>query len=85
MRKKIIFELSAFEDFRSWAKLDRKIYRRIITILKHLERSSPIISQHAEPLKRELNGYWSIKINREHRLVYKVTNTKIIIIACKYY
>lgn len=84
MSKEFFFELSAFEDFQNWAILDREIYRKIIIILKNIEHSSFNIPEQAIRLKRELNNYWSIKINEEHRLVYKITSKKIIIITCKY-
>ena len=85
MRKKVLFELSAYEDFKNWEIIEGNIYRKIIDLLKNIEKFSLKIIDESVPLKRELNGYWSIKINEEHRLVYKVTNTAIIIISCKYY
>lgn len=85
MSKEFFFELSAFEDFQNWAKLDRKIYQKIVSILKIIERSYLNIPEQAIKLERELNSYWSIKIDEEHRLVYKVTDERIIIIACKYH
>ena len=85
MRKKVIFELSAFQDFQDWAKSDREVYRRIIALIKQLRNSPSTIYRQAEPLKRELNGYWSIALDSKHRLVFKVTKRVIIIIACKYY
>lgn len=85
MRKQVIFELSAFEDFTNWAKLDRQIYQKIIALIKQIVNSSFTITQKGEPLTRELIGYWSIKISEEHRLVYKETKTQVIIASCKYH
>jgi toxin YoeB len=85
MRKNVVFELSAFEDLRNWAKFDLQIYRQIIVLIKQVANSSSVIAQKVQPLQRELNGYWSIKIDEQHRLVYKETKNHIIIIACKYY
>jgi toxin YoeB len=85
MRKNVVFELSAFEDLRNWAKFDRQIYRKITVLIKQVANSSSVIAQKAQPLKRELNGYWSIKIDEEHRLVYKETKNTIIIVACRYH
>ena len=84
MSKEFFFELSAFEDFQNWAVLDRKTYQKIVTILRNIEHSYLNIPEQAIKLERELSNYWSIKIDEEHRLVYKVTNQRIIIIACKY-
>lgn len=85
MSKEIFFELSAFEDFQNWARIDREIYRQIITLIQDIKRSSLNIPEQATRLKRELNGYYSLKIDEEHRLIYQVTNERIIIVACKYH
>ena len=85
MSRKIVFESSAFDDFNDWAKLDKKIYRKIVTLIKDIERSPFTGLGKPEALKHDLSGYWSRKINSEHRLVYKVTNESIIILACRYH
>ena len=85
MSRRIVFEASAFEDFNDWAKLDKKIYRKIVELIKDIDRSPFSGLGKPEPLKHELSGYWSRRINDRHRLVYKVTDTEIIIIACKYH
>nr|WP_293104591.1 Txe/YoeB family addiction module toxin [Okeania sp. SIO2F4] len=54
-------------------------------MIKDIDRSSFSGLGKPEPLKYELSGYWSRCINDEHRLVYKVTDDEIIIIACKYH
>ncbi|MDJ0574815.1 MAG: Txe/YoeB family addiction module toxin [Xenococcaceae cyanobacterium MO_234.B1] len=85
MSRKIVFEASAFEDFNEWAKLDKKIYRKIVELIKDIDRSPFLGLGKPEPLKHELSGYWSRRINNQHRLVYKVTDTEVIIISCKYH
>lgn len=85
MSRKIVFEASAFEDFNQWAKLDKKIYRKIVELIKDIHRSPFLGLGKPEPLKYELSGFWSRRINDEHRLVYQVTDTEIVIIACKYH
>ena len=85
MSRKIVFEASAFEDFNEWAKLDKKIYRKIVELIKDIDRSPFLGLGKPEPLKHELSGYWSRRINDRHRLVYKVTDTEVIIISCKYH
>uniref|UniRef100_UPI003423A759 Txe/YoeB family addiction module toxin n=1 Tax=Okeania sp. SIO2F4 TaxID=2607790 RepID=UPI003423A759 len=57
----------------------------MVTLIKDIDRSSFSGLGKPEPLKYELSGYWSRCINDEHRLVYKVTDDEIIIIACKYH
>lgn len=85
MSRKIVFETSAFEDFNHWATVDRKLHKKIINLIKDIDRSPFTGLGKPEPLKHELAGYWSRRINQEHRLIYTVTNTAIIIIACRYH
>ena len=85
MSKKIVFESSAFADFNDWARLDKKIQRKIIELIKHIDRHPFQGLGKPEALKHDLSSYWSRRINQEHRLVYKVTNEEIIILSCKYH
>ena len=85
MSRKIVFESSAFADFNDWARLDKKIHRKIIELIKDIDRNPFKGLGKPEPLKHDLKGYWSRRINQEHRLVYKMTNEEIIILSCKYH
>ncbi|MBA3924100.1 MAG: Txe/YoeB family addiction module toxin [Nostocaceae cyanobacterium] len=73
------------EDFNDWSKLDKKLYKKIVELIKDIDRSPFIGLGKPEPLKYEFSGFWSRRINDEHRLVYTVTDTKIIITVCKYH
>lgn len=70
--KRVIFEGNAFDDFTAWATLDKKLYAKIIRLIKDIQRSPFTGLGKPEPLRHELKGYWSRRINDEHRLVYKV-------------
>jgi len=83
--RRIVFESSAFAEFNEWAKNDKKIYQKIVNIIKDIDRSPFEGLGKPEPLKYELSGYWSRRINDEHRLVYQVNDSEVIIIACKYH
>jgi len=83
--KQIVFEANAFQDFTKWATQDKKIYQRIVALIKDILRQPFSGLGKPEPLKHELSGYWSRRINKQHRLVYKSTETAIIIISCKYH
>ena len=83
--KQVAFEEKAFEDFTNWASQDKKLYTKIIALIKDIKRSPFLGLGKPELLKHELSGYWSRRINDEHRLVYKVTDTMIIIASCKYH
>ena len=83
--KRIIFESRAFDDFVEWAGSDKKTYAKIVALLRDIQRSPFTGLCKPEPLRHELQGYWSRRITDEHRLVYKVTGDAIIIAACKYH
>lgn len=59
MKRKIVFEASAFEDLNEWVKLDKKIYHKIVDLIKDINRSPFTGLGKPEPLKYELSGYWS--------------------------
>lgn len=79
------FDAAAFEDLAWWVKQDRKKALRIITLIKDVQRDPFTGIGKPEPLKRELSGCWSRRIDEEHRLVYQVTESKIRILACRYH
>lgn len=83
--RKIVFEESAFQDFTHWATLDKKLYKRLVALITDVLRNPFEGIGKPEPLKHELKGYWSRRINDEHRLIYQVTDDSIIIVACKYH
>ncbi len=85
MIRRVIFEASAFEDFNQWATVDKKLYAKIIELIKDIDRSPFKGLGKPEALKHQLRGFWSRRINDEHRLVYKVTEEEIIIASCKYH
>jgi toxin YoeB len=85
MSRRIVFEASAFVDFNDWAETDKKIYKRIVSLLKDIDRSPFSGIGKPEPLKHDWQGYWSRRINHEHRLVYKVTDTAVVVAACRYH
>lgn len=83
--KRVVFEGSAFEDFTDWSVRDKKTYNKIVTLIKDILRSPFSGLGKPEPLRHELQGYWSRHINDEHRLVYKVTDDAVIVASCKYH
>jgi toxin YoeB len=83
--KRIIFESNAFDDFTEWSTRDKKLYARIVQLIRDIQRSPFTGLGKPEPLRHELQGYWSRRIDDEHRLVYKVTDEAVIVIACKYH
>lgn len=81
----ISFESSAFDDFNDWSMLDKKYHKRIVNLIKDISRNPYQGLGKPEALKHELQGYWSRRIDDEHRLVYKIESDRLIIISCKYH
>ena len=83
--RKIIFEKDAFDDFNKWSKIDKKIYNKIIDLINDIYRNPFKGIGKPEPLKHELKGCWSRRINEEHRIIYRVFENEIMILSCKYH
>lgn len=82
--RKLIFEERSFDDFTEWAEGNRKSdFKRLLKLISEIRRTPFEGTGKPEPLKENLSGYWSRRITDEHRLVYKVTDESIIVIACK--
>jgi toxin YoeB len=79
------YDGDAFEEFTNWASENKKIFKKIGSLIKDIKRNPIDGIGKPEPLKHELSGYWSRRIDDEHRLVYQITetNNEIIIISCK--
>lgn len=83
--RKIAFLPQAFADFTDWANEDRKIYTRIGRLIVEIDRTPFSGIGKPEPLRHNLKGLWSRRINDEHRLVYKVTDEEIVIVSCRFH
>ncbi len=75
----------AWEDYLHWQSADKKLLKRINTLIKDIQRQPFAGLGNPEPLKHNWSGYWSRRIDRTHRLVYQVTNETIIIVQCRYH
>ncbi|MEK6482605.1 Txe/YoeB family addiction module toxin [Catalinimonas sp. 4WD22] len=81
----ITFSKNAWEDYTSWLTEDKKMLKKINDLIKDIQRTPFEGRGKPEPLKYELSGYWSRRIDREHRLVYQVSGSEILIYSCKYH
>lgn len=79
------FDSSAFEDLAWWIAQDRKKALRIIRLIQATQTDPFGGIGKPEPLRRELAGCWSKRIDEEHRLVYQVFDDKIRVLACRYH
>lgn len=81
----VAFHTLAFEQYNEWATSDKKMFERIRRLITESAKTPFTGIGKPEPLRRNLKGYWSRRINDEHRLVYKVTDEQIIIVSCKFH
>jgi len=83
MNRLVSFQNNAFDDYSDWAFTDKKIFNKLIKLIKETQRTPYEGSGNPEQLKHGKSGQWSRRINSEHRLVYEVNDDKIIIYSCK--
>lgn len=81
---KLTFSSNAREDYLYWQKTDKIILKRINSLIKNIQRQPFEGIGKPESLKFNLSGFWSRRINEEHRLIYSVENKAILIVACRY-
>lgn len=82
---RLTFSDEAWDDYIFWQTTDRKILKRINVLIKDIKRSPFDGIGKPEPLKFNLSGFWSRRIDEEHRLVYAVEDEKILIASCRYH
>jgi toxin YoeB len=80
-----VFSSTAVKDIAYFKQHQPKLFKRIKKLLQALEQSPTSGIGKPEPLQFELQGCWSRRINKEHRLVYKVEKQNIYIISCRYH
>lgn len=82
---KLIFAERAWEDYLYWQKTDKKILNRINSLIKDIQRHPFEGIGKPEPLKHVLSGYWSRRINDEHRIIYKIKDKGVLIAQLRYH
>lgn len=82
---KIVFAEEAWEDYLYWQEKDKKILKRINELMKAISRDPFKGIGEPEPLRHNWSGFWSRRINREHRLVYSIENGALLIAQCRYH
>ena len=81
---KLVFSEQAWDDYLHWQEQDAKLLERINALIKECTRTPFAGIGKPEPLRGSLSGWWSRRINREHRLVYKVADDSLLIAQCRY-
>jgi toxin YoeB len=81
----VLFSKNAWEDYVEWQKTDKKMVAKINSLIKEIQRTPFEGTGKPEALKFDLAGLWSRRIDRDHRLVYKIESPNLIILACKFH
>lgn len=81
----LVFSEQAWDDYLHWQKTDKKLVQRINDLIKEISRTPHSGIGKPEPLKHALSGYWSRRINDEHRIVYKVADHSLFIAQLRYH
>lgn len=81
----LVFAPQAWEDYLHWQDTDPQIVLRINLLIKEITRSPHSGIGKPEPLKHALAGYWSRRLNSEHRIVYKRSGNQILIAQLRYH
>ncbi len=82
---RVVFMSPAWEDYLYWQQNDRSMLKKINTLIKESMRTPFEGTGKPEALKENLKGFWSRRINLEHRLVYRVDDDAIYILQCRYH
>jgi toxin YoeB len=83
--RRFVFTPSAWADYIWFQENDKKLLKRVNALLKEAARTPFEGTGKPEPLRADLSGYWSRRINDEHRLVYSATDDDLIVIACRFH
>lgn len=82
---KIVFSAQAWEDYLRWQETDKRILKRINALLREICRDPHRGAGKPEPLRHALSGWWSRRIDEEHRLVYKVEGDSLFVAQLRYH
>ncbi|MFT6747355.1 MAG: toxin YoeB [Glaciecola sp.] len=86
MKRKITFTTNAWNEYMYWQGQDKKIVKKINKLIKAINSGDPFQGiGKPEPLKYDLAGFWSRRIDGEHRLVYEATIDTITIVQCRFH
>ena len=83
--RQVAFSGEAFVQYTNWAAEDARLFERLTRLIKETARDPFSGIGKPEPLRHQLKGYWSRRINDEHRLVYKATDDTLFIASCRYH
>jgi toxin YoeB len=82
---KVVFVDRGWDDYLYWQNTDRAMLKKINSLIKEIERAPFEGNGKPEPLKHNFAGWWSRRINLDHRIVYRIENDAVIILQCRYH
>ena len=82
---RLVWDEHAWEDYLWWQTQDRKTLKRINLLIRNIIRNGNEGIGKPEPLKHDFAGYWSRRIDDEHRLVYRLAGDEVRIASCRYH
>ena len=85
MNKTIAFKGESFEDYLYWQEYDKKTLKRVNQLFKDIDRNGYAGIGKPEPLKHNFQGWWSRRIDEEHRLVYRIEGDEIQVLSYRYH
>ena len=85
MPRRLVWTLTAWEDCQFWQQQDRKTLKRVNALIRECLREPFDGIGRPEPLKENLAGFWSRRIDQANRLVYCVDGDDLVVIACRYH
>jgi toxin YoeB len=83
--KSLEFDQNAIEDLSYWVRKDRRKAEKILELVQEVAKTPFVEKGKPEPLKYNLSGCWSRRIDQEHRIVYSVEEDKIRILSCRFH
>ena len=81
----IVWQENAWEDYLYWQMNDKQKLKRINELIKDCQRNKFEGIGKPEPLKGNLSGMWSRRIDNEHRLVYKIQDNRLHVVQCRFH
>lgn len=81
----ICFRQRAWDDYLHWQQVDRQMVRRINALIRDIQRDPFDGLGKPEPLKHQFSGFWSRRIDDEHRLVYTFVENELVVVQCRYH
>jgi toxin YoeB len=85
MSSRVVWTQDAWEDYQYWQRQDKRMLKRINLLIQDTMRSPFDGIGKPEPLRENLSGFWSRRIDETNRLIYAVDNDDLVVIACRYH